>query len=95
MKVEREKVPVVDISKCLDCGGCLEVCPMVFWRNEMGYVEVADLPQYSQAAIQEVINICPADCIVWEETLGFPQGESAQPPAFYWEDRFLMLSPLT
>lgn len=60
--------PVVDLGCCLLCEGCLEVCPEVFSLNPAGgYLEVAELEVYPEEAVQEAINICPADCIAWEE----------------------------
>ena len=60
--------PVVDMSECSDCGSCVELCPSVFLRHEdTGIIEVLNLPQYPEAEIQEVISICPKDCIAWEE----------------------------
>jgi ferredoxin len=62
-----KRIPVVDIAECVDCGGCIELCPEAFKKNEMGYIEVVALSKYPQSAIQEAINICPADCMTWEE----------------------------
>ena len=62
-----KRIPAVDIADCIDCGGCIELCPEVFRKNEMGYIEVAPLLEYPHSAIQEAINICPVDCITWEE----------------------------
>ena len=62
-----KRIPVVDIAECIDCGGCVELCPEVFKISEMGYIEVVALSEYPQSAVQEAINICPADCIKWEE----------------------------
>ena len=62
------KIPVIDLSECIDCDSCLEICPAVFKRNsETGYIEVMDLPDYPEEDVQEAINICPADCITWED----------------------------
>jgi ferredoxin len=62
------KIPVIDISECTDCGSCLEICPDVFIKNdEMGHIEVIDLPEYPEDKVCEAIGICPADCITWEE----------------------------
>jgi len=63
-----KKVPVIDLGKCTDCESCLEVCPEVFRRNrETGLIEVAELSEYPEACVREAINLCPADCIAWEE----------------------------
>ena len=63
-----KKVPAIDLGECTDCESCLEVCPHVFRRNEeTGHIEVANLSEYSEEEIQEVISMCPADCITWEE----------------------------
>ena len=62
------KVPVVDLSTCIECECCVEVCPEVFKCNEiMGYIEVIDLEQYPVQDVWDTINFCPADCISWEE----------------------------
>lgn len=62
------KIPALDIGKCTDCDSCLEMCPEVFVRNsETGYIEVLDLPEYPEEVIDQIISICPADCISWEE----------------------------
>lgn len=62
------RVPVIDIGECTDCESCLEICPVVFKKNsETGYIEVIDLPEYPEDAIQQAINMCPADCIAWQE----------------------------
>jgi ferredoxin len=61
------KVPVVDLSECNGCEGCLEVCPTVFHRNEAGYIEVLEADPYPEDCIQEAINCCPASCISWED----------------------------
>ncbi len=62
------KIPVVDLSECIECECCVEICPEVFRTNEdMGYIEVVELEKYPVGAVQDVINFCPTDCISWEE----------------------------
>ena len=58
--------PVVDLSECIRCGICVEVCPGVFAFNESGFVQVADLDAYPEAEVDAAIRNCPADCIFWE-----------------------------
>jgi ferredoxin len=61
------KVPVVDLSECVDCDACVEMCPNVFRRNAAGYIEVIDLSEYSEEEVEEAMKDCPAHCITWEE----------------------------
>jgi len=61
------KYPVVELSECIRCGVCEEVCPEVFQLTDAGYVQVADLSEYPEAAVDEAIKNCPTDCIYWEE----------------------------
>ncbi len=60
------KTPVVDLSDCSLCGGCIDVSPSVFRMNEVGYIEVIDLPSYPEEEVDEAIKYCPEDCILWE-----------------------------
>jgi ferredoxin len=61
------KVPVLDIGVCTLCMGCVEICPDVFLENEAGFIQVVDMDDYPQAAVDEAIKYCPVDCIGWEE----------------------------
>ena len=62
------KVPEVDLSECVECDGCVEVCPEVFRYNEvMGYIEIIDCEKYPELEVQEAINFCPTGCICWVE----------------------------
>lgn len=61
------KVPVVDLSECILCGVCQDVCPHVFRLNDAGYVEVAELSEYPETEVQEAIRNCPTDCISWDK----------------------------
>ncbi|MFC1567232.1 ferredoxin [Thermodesulfobacteriota bacterium] len=62
------KIPVVDLSQCNLCGGCIEVCPSVFKLSSAGYIEVIELSSYPESEVEEAIKLCPEDCICWEET---------------------------
>lgn len=64
------KTPVIDLSRCVDCDACVELCPGVFVKNEAGYIEVAESGPEAEECIQEAINCCPSDCITWEESEG-------------------------
>ena len=61
------KRPVVDLSACTLCMGCVAVCPEVFSMNDTGYITVADLNAYPQVCVDEAIKYCPEDVITWEE----------------------------
>lgn len=58
--------PVVDLSDCILCGVCVDVCPEAFRMNNAGYIEVTELTDYPQACVSEAIKNCPADCISWD-----------------------------
>jgi ferredoxin len=60
------KKPVIDLSQCSLCEGCVEVCPSVFRLNDAGYIEVAELSSYPEMEVNEAIKYCPEDCIYWE-----------------------------
>ncbi|MEJ2096081.1 MAG: ferredoxin [Deltaproteobacteria bacterium] len=60
------KKPVVDIGGCSRCEGCIQVCPSVFYMNDMGYIDVAELADYPEAEVDEAIKYCPEDCICWD-----------------------------
>lgn len=61
------KRPVVDLSECIRCGVCEDVCPSVFIMSDAGYIDVLDLPSYPIPLVDEAIKCCPADCIRWED----------------------------
>ena len=62
------RLPVIDIRDCTECESCIEICPEVFRRNnETDIIEVIDLPEYPEEAVEEAMKICPADCISWSE----------------------------
>lgn len=60
------KRPVVDLSDCILCGVCVDVCPDVFVLTDAGYIAVTELEIYPEAPVNEAIKNCPADCIDWE-----------------------------
>lgn len=62
------KIPLLDLSECVECDACLELCPDVFQKNEAGYIEVLEQDVYPQDCVEEAISCCPADCIRWEES---------------------------
>ena len=61
------KAPVVDLSQCILCGVCQEVCPTVFVLNDAGFIQVLEHKEYPESEVAEAIKNCPTDCIHWEE----------------------------
>jgi len=62
-----KRVPTVELSDCVLCELCTDLCPKVFVINTSEYVQVMELSAYPEAEVDEVIKNCPTDCIAWEE----------------------------
>jgi ferredoxin len=62
------KYPVVELSDCISCGVCVEICGDVFRMNDAGFVEVMELADYPESDVKDAIKYCPVDCIFWEES---------------------------
>lgn len=61
------KFPVIDLGRCSECRGCLEVAPDIFFYNsETGMVDVVGLAEYPEELVAEAMKNCPKDCISWE-----------------------------
>jgi ferredoxin len=62
-----KKNPVIDLAECTDCESCISLLPDVFKRNpETGCIEVAELSDYPEVEIEQVMSMCPGDCITWQ-----------------------------
>ena len=61
------KTPVVELSDCIVCGVCVEMCPEVFRMNAAGFIQIVELVTYPESKVDEAIKYCPANCIYWEE----------------------------
>ena len=62
-----KKAPFLDRWECTDCESCIDLCPQIFKKNaQTGCIEVAELGEYPEEAIQEVIALCPGRCIRWQ-----------------------------
>lgn len=62
-----KKIPVIDLGRCTECGGCIEIAPAVFrYNTDTGMMEVADLIRYPEELVDEAIKYCPENCISWE-----------------------------
>lgn len=63
-----KRILIIDLGRCSDCRGCIEIAPDVFRYNEAtGCMEVIDLGHYSRETVWEAIKNCPKDCIYWED----------------------------
>jgi ferredoxin len=60
-------IPDIDLSTCVRCLGCLEVCPKIFSLNPAGYIEIKEQENYPVECIDEAIRICPKSCLGWAE----------------------------
>ena len=62
-----KKTPTIDRSECTDCESCISLRPDVFKRNrETGCIDVAELSDYPEDDIEQVMSMCPGDCIAWQ-----------------------------
>lgn len=65
------KTAYIEFIKCVGCEACVEICPDIFRMNEdTGRAEIITesmAENNMQECIQRAINICPADCIHWNE----------------------------
>ena len=57
----------VDQEECIGCGNCVDSCPDVFAMTDDSVAEVASNYSASEEEIQEAIDICPVECIHWED----------------------------
>ena len=62
---------VIDITDCVLCDICIEMCPKIFVKNQAGYIEIVenlteDILQQFKDDIDDVIKSCRGDCISWE-----------------------------
>ncbi|SLM28146.1 Ferredoxin (4Fe-4S iron-sulfur cluster binding protein) [Desulfamplus magnetovallimortis] len=72
--------PVIDLSECVLCDICVELCPDVFIKNSSDYIEVSENVEqllYDDHGnlinpslledIKDAIKTCRGDCISWDE----------------------------
>jgi ferredoxin len=63
-----ESLPVIETEDCVGCGSCVDICPEVFILNEsIEKAQVVNPEGCDQEKINEAIEICPVNCIHWEE----------------------------
>ncbi|MCP4116394.1 MAG: ferredoxin [Desulfobacteraceae bacterium] len=61
------KRPEIDLSGCVLCDICTDLCPYIFRKNHAGYIEVLETDDYPEEDINEIIKSCRGDCIEWDE----------------------------
>ncbi len=62
-----KRTPAIDLAECTDCESCISLSPDVFKRNpDTGCIEVSELSDYPEAEIEQVMSMCPGDCITWQ-----------------------------
>ncbi len=71
------KRPVVDLSACIRCGVCVDICSDVFALGDAGFVQVRERASYPRKEVDAAIIYCPADCIHWEDN--GPNGKRTPP----------------
>lgn len=62
-----KKFPSIDLGRCSECKGCIEIAPTVFrFNTSTAMMEVIDLEQYPEDLVNDAMQNCPEDCISWE-----------------------------
>jgi ferredoxin len=62
-----KKFPSIDLGRCTECKGCIEIAPGIFSYNpSTGMMEVIECDEYPEDLVNEAIKNCPEDCITWE-----------------------------
>ena len=60
------KRPNINLSDCVLCEICVELCPEIFKINEVGFIEVLALKEYNKNCVKEATKNCPKNCISFE-----------------------------
>jgi ferredoxin len=61
----------IEEEECIGCESCAEVCPEVFWMDEMKKKAEAISPEGGpMGCIEEAMEACPVSCIHWEDVQG-------------------------
>jgi len=57
----------IDEDECIGCGACVDSCPDVFIMNDDNIAEISNPDGASEEEIQDAIEGCPVECILWKE----------------------------
>lgn len=66
-KHEPEKKLEIDLSECVLCDICVDLCPQVFKKNDADYIELIECDTYPEEDLKDVIKSCRGHCINWVE----------------------------
>ena len=59
--------PCIDLGRCSECRGCIEIAPTVFrFNSSTGMMEVIEDDDYPEELVNEARKNCPEGCISWE-----------------------------
>ncbi len=61
-----KKVKIIE-EQCIFCGQCEAIAPEVFKIGEKAEVLLEEIPPEHEESVQEAIDACPTDAIVWTE----------------------------
>jgi len=62
------KIVKIETDECIGCESCVELCPEVFeFDAETEKAKVIKPEGGPEDLIKEAIEICPVECIYWEE----------------------------
>ncbi len=61
----KKKLAIIQ-DDCTSCGKCVEQLPQYFRFNDYDLAEVYSQPLPDEDDLQELIQNCPAQCIVWK-----------------------------
>jgi len=57
---------IIDESECTGCELCVDMLPAVFKMNSSGISHVYNISGAKEKEIQDVVDNCPAECIIWK-----------------------------
>ena len=61
-----DRIVIVDIDVCIGCEACVEACPDVFSMGPGSLAQVYNPDGSDELMIEEVMELCPVNCILWE-----------------------------